>query len=132
MDAKGLVALWREGLLAQDVLRGNTKGYRNHPQLTRFKNSSNPLGAIASYLRDVHREATRRGYAFDRSKIPNKRMRGRIPVTAGQLGYEHRHLLRKLRTRDRKRYATLKSVSRLRAHPLFRRIRGDVEPWEIR
>ena len=26
LDAKGLVALWREGLLAQAVLKGQTKG----------------------------------------------------------------------------------------------------------
>ena len=27
LDAKGLVALWREGLLAQEVLRGKTRDY---------------------------------------------------------------------------------------------------------
>ena len=59
LDAKGLVALWREALLAQKVLHGNTKGYRNHPQLTRFKQQQNPLAAIAAYLREVQREAPR-------------------------------------------------------------------------
>ena len=29
LDSQGLVALWREGLLAQAVLRGKTRGYRN-------------------------------------------------------------------------------------------------------
>jgi hypothetical protein len=33
LDAKGLVALWREGLLAQKVQACETNGYRNHPQL---------------------------------------------------------------------------------------------------
>lgn len=33
LDAKGLVALWREGLLAQAVLAGQTRGYKRHPQL---------------------------------------------------------------------------------------------------
>jgi hypothetical protein len=37
LDIKGLVALWREALLAKHVLEGRTKGYRNHPQLDRFK-----------------------------------------------------------------------------------------------
>ena len=33
LDSMGLVALWREALLAQAVLRGETKGYKFHPQL---------------------------------------------------------------------------------------------------
>jgi hypothetical protein len=53
LDAKGLVALWREALLAQAVLRGNTRGYQNHPQLLRFRQQSSPLSAIASYLVSV-------------------------------------------------------------------------------
>jgi len=42
LDAKGLVALWREALLAQKVLRGKTRGYRHHPQLFRFAKTNNP------------------------------------------------------------------------------------------
>ena len=38
LDRQGLVAVWREGLLAQAVLHSNTKGYKNHPQLDRFRN----------------------------------------------------------------------------------------------
>jgi len=37
LDARGLGALWREGLLAQAVLRGKTRGYRSHPQLERWR-----------------------------------------------------------------------------------------------
>jgi Pyrimidine dimer DNA glycosylase len=37
LDRQGLTAGWREGLLAQKVLTGTTKGYRNHPQLRRFR-----------------------------------------------------------------------------------------------
>jgi hypothetical protein len=33
LDPQGLVALWREALLAQAVLRGKTRGYKHHPQL---------------------------------------------------------------------------------------------------
>ncbi|MFN3505685.1 MAG: pyrimidine dimer DNA glycosylase/endonuclease V, partial [Caldimicrobium sp.] len=50
LDARGLVALWREALLARKVLIGETSGYRNHPQLVRFKRSASPLDAINRYL----------------------------------------------------------------------------------
>jgi hypothetical protein len=40
LDGRGLVALWREALLAQAVLRGRTRGYR-HPQLARFRSREN-------------------------------------------------------------------------------------------
>jgi len=72
LDAKGLVALWRETILAQKVLEGKTKGYKNHPQLNRFKNTDNPVGAIAVYLKYVAEEADKRGYNFDSNKISNR------------------------------------------------------------
>nr|WP_253280607.1 pyrimidine dimer DNA glycosylase/endonuclease V [Arcanobacterium phocae] len=37
LDRAALIAGWREGLLAQKVLAGLTKGYRHHPQLERFR-----------------------------------------------------------------------------------------------
>lgn len=54
LDAKGLVALWREALLAQNVLLGNTKGYKNHPQLIRFKNHTDSISAIGFYLHEIY------------------------------------------------------------------------------
>ena len=131
LDSKGLVALWREGLLAQKVLSGNTHGYRNHPQLTRFKNTSNAIGAIASYLRQVANEADRRGYHFTRSKIASKKINSSINITSGQVEYEFKHLLRKLKGRDPDLYAKLKTLKRMTVHPLFRKVRGKVEDWEI-
>jgi hypothetical protein len=62
LDAAGLVALWREALLANAVLAGRTNGYRHHPQLERFREASHPVAAVNAYLRVVHAEATRRGY----------------------------------------------------------------------
>ena len=50
LDRQGLIALWREALLAQAVLSGKTRGYRNHPQLERFRNHPAPLSAISLYL----------------------------------------------------------------------------------
>jgi hypothetical protein len=99
LDAKGLVALWREALLAQNVLLGNTKGYTRHPQLNRFKNTGNPAGAKACYLISIIDEADRRGYNFNSSKIANKKAKSRIPVTSGQEEYEFKHLLGKLHKR---------------------------------
>jgi hypothetical protein len=130
LDAQGLVALWREGLLAQKVLRGETKGYRFHPQLDRFRSTNNPIAAIGAYLWAVADEAAARGYNFDVSKIAKPRRRiTPIAVTRGQLQFEREHLKRKLRARDPSRLRLLKSAA-LRAHPLLRVIPGEVEPWE--
>ncbi|MFC1838909.1 pyrimidine dimer DNA glycosylase/endonuclease V [Thermodesulfobacteriota bacterium] len=131
LDSKGLVALWREGLLAQKVLQGMTKGYRNHPQLKRFKITKNPEGAIAGYLRGVIDEAGNREYKFDRTKISEKTFRGKLPVTAGQLEYEFFHLLDKLRKRDPEKHIELTNVEDIETHPVFYITRGDLEDWEV-
>ncbi len=132
LDRQGLVALWREGLLAQKVLAGQTRGYRNHPQLWRFRQTANPLGAIAVYLRHVCDEAQRRDYQFDRNKILNRRYRAQLPVTQGQVDFELKHLLTKLKSRSPLDYTQLRRLPEIALHPLFTRIPGDVEPWEIR
>jgi hypothetical protein len=110
LDAKGLVALWREALLAQKVLRGETKGYRRHPQLLRFSQTANPSASLAAYLVAVHAEATQRGYHFDISKIGSVRARGQVFETRGQLLYEWRHLQRKLKLRDAKKYKEVRAT----------------------
>src|SRR5665811_1970085 len=69
LDAAGLVALWREALLAQAVLLGRTRGYTRHPQLQRFRSAADPIACIASYLRVVADEAKARGYAFNPARI---------------------------------------------------------------
>jgi len=130
LDARGLVALWREALLAQEVLRGATKGYRHHPQLGRFRSSANPCEAIASYLRGVFEEAKARGYSFDARKIPNLRLMNPIEETRGQLLYEWKHLQRKLKVRDLARCKECRSVKIPVSHPLFRIVAGEVQIWE--
>ena len=129
LDRKGLIALWREGLLAQRVLRGQTNGYRFHSQLRRFQASKNPVAAISTYLWAVVDEARVRGYNFDASRIMGKRRRISIPVTKGQLEFEREHLKRKLQVRDQAMAYTL-SAARLRPHPMLRVVAGDIEPWE--
>ncbi len=131
LDAKGLVALWRETLLAQKVLLGQTKGYRNHPQLQRFKSHADPLAAIAAYLQAVQLEAARRGYNFDASKILHTGSAVKIPVTEGQVAYELGHLKAKLKVRDFAAYERLTNNANPSLHPLFTLIDGGIEDWEV-
>ena len=130
LDAKGLVALWRETLLAKHVLEGKTKGYKNHPQLNRFKKSKHPLDAINFYLSIVLKEAEARDYHFDAKKISSFK-RSKLTVTKGQMNYEAKHLLKKLKTRDPKRFKELRSLPSFEPHPLFRIKEGVIESWEI-
>lgn len=132
LDAKGLVAAWREGLLAQKVLAGETRGYTRHPQLQRFRAQARPRVAIAGYLRGLAAEAVRRGYRFDASKIAPLRQTVPIEETEGQLRYEWRHLLAKLRTRDPALWRRLEALPAPPAHPAFRIVPGDVQAWEKR
>jgi hypothetical protein len=163
LDAKGIVALWRETLLAQKVLQGLTKGYTKHPQLNRFKLSSTSSSSVDSvhlvsaYLSHIHTEATERGYSFNNELIvkqealPNDY---KMDVTKGQVIYEMKHLLTKLKTRDPKKFNRLihgideKEVSEedqameqnriedfiqrgIDPHPIFNVVEGDVESWEV-
>jgi hypothetical protein len=130
LDRQGLLAVWREALLAQAVLRGRTRGYTRHPQLERFRDHASPKLAINAYLAAVHAEATARGYAFDRSKIGPLRAIEPIPVTFGQLACERQHLLRKLAVRDLLLSEQLQADARPQCHPLFRPHPGPVAPWE--
>lgn len=132
LDSQGLVALWRETLLAQAVLHGNTKGYTNHPQLQRFKDHAQPLAAIASYLHAVHVQATQRSYKFDLSKILGPSHATQIAVTTGQLHYEWQHLMNKLKQRSPALHAQWLNVQKLEVHPLFVLVPGEVSDWEIR
>ena len=132
LDAKGLVAAWREGLLAQKVLAGATKGYRHHPQLIRFQAHAEPAVAIAEFLRAIADEATQRGYHFDATKIPAQREVEPIEETRGQLLYEWEHLRAKLRLRSPQTYRQIRSVKSPEPHPLFKIVAGKIRAWEIR
>lgn len=129
LDRQGLSALWREGLLAQKVLAGETVGYRHHPQLERFRATADPMAAIATYLAAVADEAAARGYRFDRDRIRTEPTGVRLPVTEGQVAYEWHHLLAKLKARSPKTYETA-VASRPQLHPMFDEVPGEIEPWE--
>lgn len=130
LDTKGIVALWREALLARQVLRGKTRGYRSHPQLVRFKEQTDPLGAIEFYLSEVFQESQSRGYQFDRSKLSGVRQPPIMDEAEGQLRFEWQHLLAKLEKRDPARYHQLRSIKMPDPHPLFRILPGPVQTWE--
>jgi hypothetical protein len=130
LDARGLVALWREGLLARAVLCGQTKGYTRHPQLERFRANTTPIEAIDRYLAAVCDEADARAYRFDRSKLGAATSEVHLVASDGQLMYEWTHLLTKLQARDPERHAALRDVRAPQAHPLFDILPGPVAPWE--
>jgi hypothetical protein len=135
LDWKGLGANWRESLLAQAVLLGRTKGWRNHPQLERFRRHPEPVAAIGFYLLKVQEEATKRGYRYDQSKIVEPREDvSRVEITSGQLRYEIEVLKVRLSDRAPEKHAQLIEWEREpffpRSHPMFWVVYGDIEPWE--
>ena len=131
LDQKGLVALWREGLLAQRVLEGRTRGYKNHPQLRRFRENENPIGAIGLFLEEVYQEAKRRGYDFDRRKICEKNIEiVKIPVHKGQLEFERNHLKKKLYSRDKRKYELVCRRNQIELNSVFKVVEGEIEDWE--
>lgn len=131
LDAKGLVALWREALLAKHVLEGKTKGYKNHPQLIRFKNCHHPVDAINQYLSIVLSESVVRGYKFDETKVKLSFSPSRLRVTSGQIDYERKHLLKKLKSRDAVKHKEIISTKSFDIHPMFKLTVGEIEDWEI-
>ncbi|MEZ5545170.1 MAG: pyrimidine dimer DNA glycosylase/endonuclease V [Lysobacteraceae bacterium] len=130
LDPQGLVALWRESLLAKAVLHGETRGYTHHPQLERFKAHPQPRLAISSYLAAIHAEASERGYAFNPSKIGPVHTVQPIPVSSGQLAFEWGHLLGKLATRSPSVLARWSDLASPTCHPLFGQEPGPVASWE--
>jgi len=132
LDSVGLVALWRESLLALRVLEGLTRGYRNHPQLARFKQCSNPLKAINTYLYYVWIEGRRRDFSFREDRIRRDMVDTslKIPVSEGQLKYEVWHLLRKVFNRNPAWFNYLLQLSCFDPNPLFYPTPGGIELWE--
>ncbi len=128
LDRAALIAGWREALLAQAVLRGLTKGYTRHPQLSRFRDVEDPVAAIGAFLNGLADEADGRGYRFDRDRIASTAGSAPIAVTTGQLAFEAEHLRAKLATRAPDDLVRL--GGKVVAHPLFRVVSGGIEPWE--
>jgi hypothetical protein len=132
LDAKGLVAAWREGLLAQKVLEGRTKGYTKHPQLSRFRASCDPLSAIGLYLAAIAAEGESRRYRFDREKIleGNACLLAKVPVSVAQIEYEFELLKWKLEKRDMAKFRELLAVASIEPSAAFTVHGGDIAEWE--
>lgn len=142
LDTKGLLALWRETLLAKKVLEGKTKGYKNHPQLIRFKKTCNPHLYLNLYLYQIYFEAVKRGFNFDKNKIDFDKISNlnisninKIKVSYGQVKYEYEFLMSKLKKRDFKKYTENKNtnignIDKIEVNPIFEIVEGDIEKWE--
>lgn len=131
LDRQGLVACWRETLLAQKVLCGETRGYTRHPQLERFQAQTDPVASVGAYLAGVADEADARGYRFDRSRIRTPdAVVAAIDVTDGQLALEWHHLRTKLAVRNPDVLAGWIDVVEPDAHRSFVRVPGPVASWE--
>jgi hypothetical protein len=130
LDAPGLVAAWREALLAQQVLTGLTTGYKHHPQLIRFRSQPQPLAVMGAFLAGLAEEAKRRGYRFTTTKILEPGTMAQIEETDGQLLFEWSHLKEKLLKRAPAIHQDLRSIMMPDAHPLFRIVPGAPREWE--
>jgi len=130
LDSKGLVALWCEALLAKKVLQNKTKGYKQHPQLERFKDQSSPVACLNRYLQEIFIESKKRNFKFDSKKIGPARKCLNIKVASKQIEYEFDHLLQKLKERDPARYHQLKDVKEIKINPVFQKVSRPFADWE--
>jgi hypothetical protein len=135
LDSTGLVALWRESLLAKKVLQGKTIGYKQHPQLERFKNKekNNSIKLIENYLFYVYLESKKRGFNFDKTKCKNHNLKEKINVNSGQLEFEMKHLQKKLMKRNKKKFVENKKLlndENIIANDFFKVVSGKIESWE--
>ena len=126
LDSKRLNAVWRETLLAKKVLEGKTKGYKNHPQLNRFKAHKEPLKAINLYLLYIYQESLNRGYKYNKNKINwdliSNCQINTIPVSTGQISYDLKLLENKLNQNL--------NVEQINIVPIFKTYTGNIEKFE--
>lgn len=137
LDQQGLCGLWRESLLCQAVLLGQTKGYKNHPQLDRWKKLNKPIEAIGHYLMTIHEEGLKRGYKFNFGKIVHRGglRHDILTVTTEQIKYEWKHLENKLNNRHSQTQFDLNCIytnygKNIESNPIFNLIEGKIEDWE--
>jgi len=124
LDSIGLVALWRESLLAQKVLKSETQSHKNHPQLKKFKACPHPQYAIANYLVEIWKESQRRGYNFNKEKIRHTKIVEKIPITQSELKCEFDLLRERLKKRTPSKYQNLLSVKEIECNPIFKITEG--------
>ena len=134
LDSKGLVALWREALLGRKVLKGETTGYKHHPQLDRFRRAEYPIRFINQYLYFVYLESLLRDYDFNRKKLPSSIWSRKYSVNSKQVKYEFELLQSKLVTRDIDQYTLNRKdgydSKSIKVMSCFKTIPGEIESWE--
>ena len=131
LDTMGLVSAWREGLLAKKVLEGKTSGYRNHPQLNRFKEQKDSLLCINTYLYWLYEESLNRGYKFEKNKIGKFDKNLKINVNKKQIEFEFNHLQKKLKLRNPDQYNKNNDIKKIESNNLFNIInKNKLEDWE--
>jgi hypothetical protein len=143
-DDSALARCIGEGLGGLRALCGLQKMHRNHPQLERFKKAAFCKHVLAEYIYCCHSESLVRekAYNFD-FDVMYDYLEGAVegvnlPVTTGQIQYECKLLLAKMRSRSKggknRQYIELlrNDINRnqVELHPLFYAVPGPVESWE--
>ena len=118
LDSIGLVALWRESLLAKKVLEGKTKGYKKHPELNKFK-GKNQIKLINSFLLEIFKESEKRGYSFNKNKIGNELTKQKKMIPKKEIEFEFQHLKNKLKKRNLKKLIELAKIKKIELNPIF-------------
>lgn len=88
------------------------------------------MRSINQYLTSVYKNSLERGYHFNKNKVNPNFIPTKLTVTDKQIKFEMEHLLTKMETRDPERFHKLSRKVKIDAHPLFRIIDGEIEPWE--
>lgn len=127
-----LRTVWKDGLKALRLLKGERIGRTHHHQLQRWQEHPDPVNALATYLRWIWWSGSFRGIRFDRNLIgPFTELQlGALTVTQGQLEAEWRLYLARLRHRDIQAWEARRYTDP-RHHLLFKVIpSAKLEPWE--
>jgi hypothetical protein len=146
LDRMGLLGLWREALLAQQVLHGETENYKNHSHMQRFYAlpKEDAMQYMSDYLFFVWQEGKLRGYKLNVNHIKDPRNGGSLSgsprklftVSSGQLALEYQILCMRTRNRDHKHFLGLEDKypsHRMwvpKPNPVFTLIHGRKEEWE--
>jgi len=132
LDKIGYARVINEAVAGYHAYMKTGKGYpaawEKHSQLARFKaHPSDFLRDYIKFLIDYKRYIQLKEIDFPGSFLPD--LNSCMTVTEGQLDYEWKRYLSKLKIRNFVKYSELKYIQP-KPHPLFTVIKGDVEHWE--
>ena len=128
LDTCGLTGLWREAIMAQNILiklmQGKLVGYTNHPELNKIRNIGESIfweGAIRVYLDEIYKESVLRKHSFNQYKIRASRgflLNVEIWLSEEQLRQEEETIKERMAVRSPGRYQEVKDLQ-FEPHPLF-------------